>query len=118
MNENFDFSSSDILFSLSSSFSSQNSFPYSRPPNHVVSDLVGHSTNVVSEVAPWRVLATIGDGSLRSRGGGARLCHQNPQPEASFRRPSKMGLEDLRPRGSVARVGGLDSSLGMEGARL
>ncbi|GMN59588.1 hypothetical protein TIFTF001_028682 [Ficus carica] len=37
-----------------------------RPPNHVVSDLVGHSTNVVSDVALRRVLATIGDESLRS----------------------------------------------------
>ncbi|GMN40273.1 hypothetical protein TIFTF001_009503 [Ficus carica] len=64
------------------------------------------STDVVFDVAPRLVLATIGDGSKKSRGGGARLRRRNPQLEASFRRPSKMGLEDARPRGSVNRIEG------------
>ena len=41
----------------------------------MVVGLVGHSTNVVSDVAPWRVLETIGDGSLRSRGGAEELAY-------------------------------------------
>ena len=44
-----------------------------RLPNHVVFDLIGHPNNIVFNVAPLRVLVLIGDGSMRSQGGGARL---------------------------------------------